>query len=75
MKAERKMQSYRQTKQTLTFVGPGERMGEGDTEIVLNLTPPDLAKDAFSKMISEVQWQTMIHRGGSSSMFERGMLY
>ncbi|EJD47688.1 hypothetical protein AURDEDRAFT_102383 [Auricularia subglabra TFB-10046 SS5] len=39
-------------------------MGEGDTELVLNICPDDLARDAFELLCGEVKWQTMYHRGG-----------
>ena len=50
-------------KKALTILGTGDRMGEGDTELVPNLLPADLAADAFEKVRDEVKWNTMIHRG------------
>ncbi|KAF7794167.1 hypothetical protein EIP86_005298 [Pleurotus ostreatoroseus] len=45
-----------------TVLCPGERVGEGDTELTLDLLPPDLAATAFEKLRDEVQWKTMRHR-------------
>lgn len=44
-------------------LGPGDKMGEGDTELVLSILPDDLAQVAFDNMRKEVQWNTMHHRG------------
>ena len=46
-----------------TVLCPGERVGEGDAELTLDLLPPDLAATAFAKLRDEVQWETMRHRG------------
>ncbi|KAI0072333.1 hypothetical protein K474DRAFT_1727997 [Panus rudis PR-1116 ss-1] len=46
------------------ILGPGDRIGEGDCELVLDILPPDLADVAFDRLRKEVQWQTMHHRGG-----------
>lgn len=48
----------------MNVVGPGESMGEGDTGLVLDLLPVHFAVDAFDKVRDEVQWNTMMHRGG-----------
>ncbi|OCH90399.1 hypothetical protein OBBRIDRAFT_793386 [Obba rivulosa] len=47
-----------------TILGPGDNMGEGDTSLVLDFLPPDLADTAFEALLREVQWSTMYHRGG-----------
>ncbi|KZT24100.1 hypothetical protein NEOLEDRAFT_1148935 [Neolentinus lepideus HHB14362 ss-1] len=39
-------------------------MGEGDTNIVLDILPCDLANVAFDRLKKEVKWSTMHHRGG-----------
>lgn len=52
------------SKRVVKTLGPDSVMGEGDTELVLNIVPEDLAKDAFNLLIKEVKWQTMSHRGG-----------
>ncbi|KAH8111611.1 hypothetical protein DFH11DRAFT_590325 [Phellopilus nigrolimitatus] len=41
-----------------------ERYGEGDTYIVVDVLPADLAGDAFERIQEEVEWNTMSHRGG-----------
>jgi len=43
---------------------PGDEMGEGDTTLVLDILPKDLADAAFENMRQEVGWNTMYHRGG-----------
>ncbi|KAF8129974.1 hypothetical protein EV363DRAFT_1337149 [Boletus edulis] len=45
-------------------LGVGDRIGEGDCELVLDVLPPDLAEVAFEKMRKEVAWNVMYHRGG-----------
>lgn len=52
------------SKQAWTFVADGDRIGEGDTELILDILPPDLAETAFERMREEVKWQIMKHRGG-----------
>lgn len=37
---------------------------EGDTDIIENVLPEHLVKDAFDKLRDEVQWQRMLHQGG-----------
>ncbi|KAG5983993.1 hypothetical protein E4U55_006505 [Claviceps digitariae] len=39
-------------------------LGEGDTDIIENVLPQELEKDAFEKLRNEVQWQRMMHQGG-----------
>ncbi|THH31263.1 hypothetical protein EUX98_g2925 [Antrodiella citrinella] len=46
------------------YLGPGDRMGEGDTSLVLDILPAELASVAFENMRKEVAWNTMHHRGG-----------
>ena len=45
------------------YLQPGDRMGEGDTELILDILPPDLADEAFELLKEEVKWSTMAHRG------------
>ena len=45
------------------FLGPNDKIGEGDTSLVLNVLPPDLAETAFENLRTEVKWNTMFHRG------------
>ncbi|KAF9236139.1 hypothetical protein BU15DRAFT_89299 [Melanogaster broomeanus] len=45
-------------------LGAGDRIGEGDSELVLDILPPDLAMIAFENVRKEVAWNVMYHRGG-----------
>ena len=40
-----------------------ERYGEGDTFLVLNILPDDIANSAFEDLKKEVKWNTMSHHG------------
>ncbi|CAL1702963.1 unnamed protein product [Somion occarium] len=50
--------------QPMSFLGPGDRMGEGDTQLVFDILPPDLAETAFENLRKEIKWNVMHHRGG-----------
>jgi len=39
-------------------------LGAGDSYLVTDLLPPDIADVAFERLKTEVQWQNMYHRGG-----------
>jgi len=54
----------RPSKQAKVFTGADDLIGEGDTELVLDILPPDLAETAFERLRNEVKWQVMMHRGG-----------
>lgn len=41
-----------------------EPMCAGDTTIITNVLPPDLAEVAFERLLHEVSWATMSHLGG-----------
>lgn len=41
-----------------------EPMCAGDTTIITNILPPDLAEVAFERLLHEVSWATMSHLGG-----------
>ncbi|KAG2337395.1 hypothetical protein BDR05DRAFT_970376 [Suillus weaverae] len=45
-------------------LGVGDKIGEGDSSLVLDLLPPELCDTAFKQMIDEVDWNVMYHRGG-----------
>ncbi|KDR72853.1 hypothetical protein GALMADRAFT_73004 [Galerina marginata CBS 339.88] len=47
-----------------SVLGVGDALGAGDSYLVTNMLPPELANVAFEKMKTEVKWQTMHHRGG-----------
>lgn len=45
-------------------LGVGDVLGAGDSYLVTNMLPPELADVAFERMKTEVDWRTMHHRGG-----------
>ena len=45
-------------------LGVDDILGAGDSSLVLDILPQDLADVAFANMRKEVQWNTMFHRGG-----------
>jgi hypothetical protein len=45
------------------LLGSGDQIGEGDTHLVENVLPPELAEVAFEKVLKEVAWNVMHHRG------------
>lgn len=47
----------------LATLGVGDTLGDGDSNLVLDLLPPDLAAVAFEKIRNEVAWDSMFHRG------------
>lgn len=49
--------------QNLTTLGADDVLGAGDSRLVLDVLPPDLAETAFAQMREEVRWDTMFHRG------------
>ena len=44
--------------------GPGDDIGEGDSSIIVDFLPFELSEVAFKKVLDEVKWNTMFHRGG-----------
>jgi hypothetical protein len=44
-------------------LGVGDAVGAGDSYMVADLLPEDLANVAFDKLKAEVKWNTMYHRG------------
>ncbi|KAH9981681.1 hypothetical protein BJV74DRAFT_778556 [Russula compacta] len=46
------------------LLGSGDQIGEGDTYLVEDVLPPELAEVAFEKVLEEVVWNVMHHRGG-----------
>jgi hypothetical protein len=50
----------------LATLGVGDTLGEGDSSLVLDVLPQDLADVAFENMRKEVVWNTMYHRGMQS---------
>jgi len=51
--------------QKLATLGVGDTLGEGDSSLVLDVLPQDLADVAFENMRKEVAWHSMYHRGRS----------
>lgn len=45
-------------------LGPGDTIGEGDSNIIYQALSSDLAHTAFESLQTEVAWQTMHHRSG-----------
>ncbi|KAI4150368.1 MAG: hypothetical protein LQ340_004126 [Diploschistes diacapsis] len=45
-------------------LGPGQRIGEGDSQIIHNALSKRLAENAFKLVKDEVDWQIMRHRNG-----------
>ena len=45
-------------------LGPGDRLGDGDSKIMYGALSSLLKETAFSKVKGEVGWQTMRHRNG-----------
>ncbi|KAN0103992.1 hypothetical protein V8E52_011422 [Russula decolorans] len=52
------------SKASVPALGVGDKIGEGDTYLVENVLPPELAEVVFEKLIKEVAWNVMHHRGG-----------
>ncbi|RPD55271.1 hypothetical protein L226DRAFT_493391 [Lentinus tigrinus ALCF2SS1-7] len=46
------------------FLGPGDTIAEGDTSVIYDFLPLDLADVAFENLKKEVKWSKMMHRGG-----------
>lgn len=60
------MESVKQTRNRIPktpALGVGDELGAGDSYLVTNLLPPELADVAFEGMKTEVKWQNMHHRG------------
>jgi hypothetical protein len=54
---------HRSSKPSVPVLGVGDKIGEGDTYLVESLLPPELAEVAFEKLMKEVAWNVMHHRG------------
>jgi hypothetical protein len=59
--------AYRSSKVSVPVLGVGhtvgDKIGEGDTYLVENVLPPDLAEVGFENLMKEVAWNVMRHRG------------
>ena len=40
-----------------------ERYGAGDTYLILDVLPPEVAETAMKRLREEVKWSRMMHRG------------
>ena len=49
-------------------LGVGDSLGAGDSYLVTDLLPLDIADVAFGRLKTEVQWQNMYHRGKISPL-------
>jgi hypothetical protein len=47
------------------LVDPQEPLGAGDSRVVYDLLPTEFAGDAYEKLVEEVDWFRMMHRGMS----------
>jgi len=47
------------------LLATSDKLGEGDSYIVLDFLPKELADAALQNVREEVQWHTMYHRGGA----------
>ena len=56
------------SKVVVPVLGVGDQIGEGDTYLVDNILPPELADVAFENVRKEVAWNVMHHRGAFTSM-------
>ena len=54
--------AYR-SKVSVPVLGVGDKIGEGETYLVENVLPPELAEVAFENLMKEVAWNVMHHRG------------
>ena len=55
------------SKVVVPVLGVGDQIGEGDTYLVDNILPPELADVAFENLRKEVAWNVMHHRGAFTS--------
>ncbi|OSC99632.1 hypothetical protein PYCCODRAFT_1372773 [Trametes coccinea BRFM310] len=46
------------------YLGPGDPIGEGDSYVLYDFLPPEVADVAFDLLKKEVKWNKMSHRGG-----------
>lgn len=48
---------------TTQLVAPEEPLGAGDSRIMYDLLPPEIVENAYGKLVKEVEWIRMVHRG------------
>ncbi|KAI9758950.1 MAG: hypothetical protein M4579_002690 [Chaenotheca gracillima] len=49
---------------SISTLGPDDQIGEGDCRLVPDLLPAPLKNEIFVNLKEEVNWKTMLHRGG-----------
>ena len=54
---------HRSSKASVPILGVGDKIGEGDSYLVENVLPPELAEVVFENLMKEVAWNVMHHRG------------
>lgn len=55
--------AHRSSKASVPVLGIGDKIGEGDSYLVEDVLPPELAEVVFEKLMKEVAWNAMHHRG------------
>ena len=45
-------------------LGPGDKIGSGDSRIIYDALTPQITVDVFNKLKEEVEWKKMFHRDG-----------
>ncbi|KAI0185105.1 hypothetical protein EV127DRAFT_503383, partial [Xylaria flabelliformis] len=61
------LSSKADSKRTTTKMTPkneSEPLCEGDTKVIYDILPADLARDMFTRLHAEVAWERMSHQGG-----------
>ncbi len=53
--------AHRSSKVSVPVLGAGDKIGEGDTYLIENVLPRELAEVAFEKLMKEVAWNVMHH--------------
>ncbi len=53
----------------ITYETTGQTFGEGDTFLVQNILPENIAASAFDDLQKEVGWNVMHHRGKLPSFY------
>lgn len=63
-RSERPVQRKKKLKNSLSLVGPAEKVGEGDSSITAPVVSAGTADTAFYTLKKTVEWQKMFHRSG-----------
>ncbi|TRX91973.1 hypothetical protein FHL15_007070 [Xylaria flabelliformis] len=54
----------KRTTTKMTSENESEPLCEGDTQVIYDILPADLARDMFTRLHAEVAWERMSHQGG-----------